>query len=248
MNSCITSSRAGCGTPRRWRRCWLWLGRAVLAGAHRARPYLAHRYFLQAEGLSCRRGDDLPRLGTRPSGASALSPTSSRSPRKRSRRQPDGGGSAGAAARRDDCRRALPPRAYGSLMILSQRIHDMGAASARRGGLGHQRTSLDRRAKVLFLQPSRRHPFQETRRSHQGALGLRTGSPETEGRTRPRPLRKAILDRSSPTPADDDDRLHLPAIPLPQAGQKGETIPLAQPPPTHCLHWHRPLSSENLPR
>ena len=87
---------------------------------------------------------------------------------------------------------------------------------ARRG------TSFDRRAQVLPLQPACRHADQATRRRHQGPLGLRAGPPATQRRTRPGPLRGAIMERPPPTRADVHDRSRLPPVPSPQAGQRGE--------------------------
>ena len=63
-----------------------------------------------------------------------------------------------------------------------------------------------------LLQPSRR-------------AGSATSSPAVEGRARPRPLRRPIMGGPPPTRPYDDDRLRLPAIPPPQAGQRGEKNP-----------------------
>jgi SRSO17 transposase len=139
-----------------------------------------------------------------------------------------------------------------SARFAAKNPRDGRPAPAWRGSLGHRRTSLDRRAQILSLQPSCRHPAQATRCSHQGALGLRTSSPAVEGRTRPRPLRRAIMDGPPPTRADDDDRLRLPAIPPPQAGQRGkkdspahrrnQACPRSGRPSSQPSHRRRPLA------
>jgi SRSO17 transposase len=108
----------------------------------------------------------------------------------------------------------------------TQRIRDMGAQhlpGEKLWVIGEHRSTGER--KYYLSKPSCRHPAQATRCSHQGALGLRTSSPAVEGRARPRPLRRAIMGGPPPTRPDDDDRLRLPAIPPPQAGQRGKKNP-----------------------
>ena len=68
-----------------------------------------------------------------------------------------------------------------------------------------------RRTDILSLQPSRQHLAARPPRRHQGALDLRAGASAPEGRTRSRPLRRRIMDRTAPPRADDDDRPRLPA-------------------------------------
>ena len=57
---------AGAALRLRAGRCRIWLERALPAGAERARSALGGRHPVQAEGLSGRCGDDLPRRRTRP--------------------------------------------------------------------------------------------------------------------------------------------------------------------------------------
>jgi DDE superfamily endonuclease len=60
-----------------------------------------------------------------------------------------------------------------------------------------------------------RHP-QDARRCDQGALGLRTGASATQGRTRSRSLRGALLARPPSSRVDDHDRIRLSAKPPPR--------------------------------
>src|SRR6266567_6174991 len=53
-------------------------------------------------------------------------------------------------------------------------------------------------------------------------MDLRTGSSAVERRTRPRPLRGAILARPSPSCTHDDDRLRLPSETSPQKSEAGK--------------------------
>ena len=59
---------------------------------------------------------------------------------------------------------------------------------ARRRGMADRRTSRQRRAQILPLEPARRHAPQGARQHHQGAVDLRAGASATEGRTRSRSL------------------------------------------------------------
>src|ERR1700677_3451967 len=87
---------------------------------------------------------------------------------------------------------------------------------AGRRSLARRRTKVDRRAKILCVQPSGRYQPQDARRHDQSQMGLRAGASAVEGRTRPRPLRRQILDRTTPARLDDHDRLRLPPVPPPQ--------------------------------
>lgn len=95
-------------------------------------------------------------------------------------------------------------------------------ASARRRSLAGRRTSFDRRAQVLPLQPACRHADQASGRRYQGAMGLRAGPSATQGRAWPRPLRGAVMERSAPTRPDVHDRSRLPTVTSTQAGQRGK--------------------------
>ena len=112
-------------------------------------------------------------------------------------------------------------------------------ASPRRGGLADRRAPST--GELLPLKPSRRHGAQATRRSHQGTQDMRTGASATEGRARP-PLRRTIMDRPAPARADDDDRLRLPPVPAPQAGQRAEKDSSDRHPSPACPRSNRPSS------
>src|SRR6516162_1052193 len=100
--------------------------------------------------------------------------------------------------------------------------------SARRRGLAHRRTQDVGREQILSRQPASEDQPAHLSNHHQGALGLRAGSPADERRTWSRPLRGTILARPSPSCAYDDDRLRLPpASPArnSKAGKKDSTGP-----------------------
>src|SRR5215831_19497870 len=84
------------------------------------------------------------------------------------------------------------------------------ATSARGRGLAHRRTQDVGREEILSLQPASEDPPAHLSNHHQGALGLRAGSPADERRTWSLPLRGTILARPSSSCAYDDDRLRLP--------------------------------------
>src|SRR3712207_4875516 len=84
---------------------------------------------------------------------------------------------------------------------------------ARGGAVAGRRAAQQRRAEVLSRQPSGRHAPAGPRGDDQGPLGLRAGAPADEGRTRPRPLRGALLGRAAPPRPDGAGRLRLPAAP-----------------------------------
>ena len=86
------------------------------------------------------------------------------------------------------------------------------ATSARGRGLAHRRTQDGRRKEILPRQPAGRDGPAHPSRHHQGAMDLRAGASATEGRTRSRSLRRAILARPSPSCTHDDDRLRLPPV------------------------------------
>ena len=86
----------------------------------------------------------------------------------------------------------------------------------RSGGLACRRAQIDRGAEILRVELAGRCHAQNARCRDQGEADLRASVPATQGRTRPRPLRRKILDRITPTCLDDDDRLCLPSVPPPQ--------------------------------
>ena len=98
-----------------------------------------------------------------------------------------------------------------------QRIHDKGAQhmpGEEAWLVGERRASGERR--ILSFQSDRRRQPQDARHHDQGALGLRTGASATQGRTRPRSLRGALLARPPSSRVDDHDRIRLPAKPPPR--------------------------------
>jgi SRSO17 transposase len=97
-----------------------------------------------------------------------------------------------------------------------QRIHDKGAQhmpGEEAWLVGERRVSAS--ANISFQSDRRREP-QDARRHDQGALGLRTGPSATQGRTRPRSLRGALLARPPSSRVHDHDRIRLPAKPPPR--------------------------------
>ena len=84
------------------------------------------------------------------------------------------------------------------------------AAYAGRRSLARRRAARVRRAEALSRQPAGGSRPQDVGRDDQGALGLRAGSPAAQGRTRPRPLRRPLMARSSSPCADGYDRRRLP--------------------------------------
>src|SRR5271168_2989733 len=88
---------------------------------------------------------------------------------------------------------------------------------AWRRGLACRRAAVDRRTKILCVEPAGRYYPQDVGRHDQSQMGLRTGPPATQRGTWARPLRRQILDRVTSTCPDDNDRLRLPPIPPPQS-------------------------------
>ena len=211
---------------RRWRTLrlrvggrWLRDERLVPAGSECTRPNMGRWHPVQAESLSCRRGNDFSRRR-------AWSPPQAAYPRCQIRIGKDDAGDGkvaqGQLAARDQGAplSTLRRRSRSSCRWPASTHTGHGRATfARRGSVAGRRTSLNRRAQILPLQPVLRHADQAACWSHQGPLGLRTGTSATQGRARPRSLRRPIMERASPTCADVNDCLGLPAIPPPQAGQ-----------------------------
>ena len=98
-------------------------------------------------------------------------------------------------------------------------------------------------------------------------MDLRASPPATEGGTGPRPFRGAVMDRTAPTRAHDDDRICLPAIAPSRSGETGRkkstahrptpSLPavraaiiaaFARPPPVRCPHCRHTLLTDNLPK
>src|SRR5918997_1236528 len=104
------------------------------------------------------------------------------------------------------------------------------------GAVAGRRAAQQRRAEVLSRQPSARHAPADPRGDDQGPLGLRAGAPADEGRTRPRPLRGALLGRAAPPRPDGADRPRLPAAPAASAEWPagGKTAPPVRHPARPC--------------
>ena len=92
------------------------------------------------------------------------------------------------------------------------------AMHAGRGGLARRRAPLDGRAEILRVQSSCRRQPQGACRHDQSQMGVRASASADEGGTRPRPLRRQILDRVTPTRLNDHDCLRFPPVPPPQGG------------------------------
>ena len=103
-----------------------------------------------------------------------------------------------------------------------QRIGDKGMQHMPRRGLARRRAARVRRAEILPGQPSCGRRSQDVGRDDQGALGLRAGSPAAQGRTRPRPLRRPLMARSSSPRADGHHRLRLPPASPPRRREWGK--------------------------
>jgi hypothetical protein len=108
--------------------------------------------------------------------------------------------------------------------------------------LARRRAARVRRAEILSGQPPRRRRSQNARCDDQGALGLRAGSSAAQGRTRPRPLRRPLMARSSSPCADGHDRLRLPPASSPRRRERGKK----ESPPArlnrHCRPYEKPSS------
>src|SRR6266446_5407847 len=120
------------------------------------------------------------------------------------------------------------------------------ATSARRGGLAHRRTQDVRREEILSRQPAGKDGPTHLGGHHQGAMGLRAGSPATERRTRSRSFRGTILARPSPSCAHDDDRLRLPPASPPRNSKAGKKESTGRRPSQLCQPCATPSSNSSL--
>src|SRR5208337_800498 len=89
--------------------------------------------------------------------------------------------------------------------------------------------------------PSRRRS-RDIGGDHQGALGLRTGSPAAQGRTRPRSLRRPLMARSSSPRTDDHDRLRLPPASSPRRRERGKKESCPARLSRRCRPYEKPSS------
>src|SRR6266849_5511672 len=93
------------------------------------------------------------------------------------------------------------------------------ATSAGGRGLACRRTQDVGREEILSRQLAGKDRPAHLGGHHQGAMGLRAGSPASERRTRSRSLRGTILARPSPSYTYDDDRLRLPPASPPRSSK-----------------------------
>ncbi len=213
-----------------------------LISAERAWPHLGRRHRSAPEGLSGRCGSRLPRLRARPPGQEPCA-----------RREVGiGGEDAGdgalahaelAAGHQGAAEGPLRGRAdQGGRRAASENRRHWTAASAGRGGLVDRRTSLEWRAGILPLEPARRHFAHAPGRRDQRTPDLRAGASAVEGGTRTRPLRGTIMDGAPSARAHDHDRLCLPPIPAPQAGEAEKKEARARPLSRSCRQSAPPSS------
>lgn len=143
-------------------------------------------------------------------------PTSSRYRRRRCWRPCHGARSVGGAAPRDSSRPA-------SLRFASQMDHrsvsTIWAPSTCRAKKYGSSANIARPVSANITCPTSR----ATRRSSSLPAPSRpAGASATQGRARSGPLRGPIMERPASTRADVHDRLRLPSVPPPPAGQRGE--------------------------
>src|SRR5215204_5649096 len=117
----------------------------------------------------------------------------------------------------------------------------------RRGGLARGRAPLHRRTEVLPLEPAARDHAEDARGDHQGALGMRAGSPAAEGRTWPRSLRRPILERPTPARSHEHDRLRIPATSAPGSSAAGKKRGSAHPLSRACPRYGPQSSRSSTP-
>src|SRR5262249_53362587 len=103
---------------------------------------------------------------------------------------------------------------------------------APRRGLAHRRTQDVWREEILSRQPASEDRPEHLSNHHQGALGLRAGSPADKRRPGFCPFRGTIWESLSPTCFYED--FCFPFPPPPRArNRRGEKKPQRAPPPTH---------------
>src|SRR5215813_9811182 len=117
---------------------------------------------------------------------------------------------------------------------------------APRRGLAHRRTQDVWREEILSRQPASEDRPEHLSNHHQGALGLRAGSPADERRTWSRPLRGTILARPSPTCAYDDDCLRLPPASPARNSKAGKKDSMGRRLSQLCPPYATPSSNSSL--
>src|SRR5262249_25548058 len=95
------------------------------------------------------------------------------------------------------------------------------ATSARRRGLAHRRTQDVGREQILSRQPASEDRSAHLSNHHQGALGLRAGSPADERTLLFRPFRGRFRARPPPSCFYADDRFPFPQA-SPARNRRGE--------------------------
>src|SRR6516225_4002197 len=118
--------------------------------------------------------------------------------------------------------------------------------SARRRGLAHRRTQDVGSEEILSRQPASEDRPAHLSNHHQGAVGLRAGSPAAERRAWSRPLRGAILARPSPTCAYDDGRLRLPPASPARNSKAGKKESMGRRLSQLCPPYATPSSNSSL--
>ena len=121
------------------------------------------------------------------------------------------------------CKRmTTQPEKHSSAACVADRIVTRACSTCRAKRFGLSASGARPATEILSGQPPCRRQSQDIGRDDQGALGLRAGSPAAQGRTRPRPLRRPLMARSSPPRADDHNRLRLPPSSSPRRRERGE--------------------------
>jgi hypothetical protein len=122
-----------------------------------------------------------------------------------------------------------------------QRIKDKGQQHLPGDEACYRRTPRFRREKILPYQSACCDRSAHFGCHHQGTLDLRASPSAAERGAWARPLRRAILARTSPPCAHDDARIRLPPIPSPQTSEAGkkENGPPPRPSLPAVRHRHR---------
>jgi SRSO17 transposase len=125
----------------------------------------------------------------------------------------------------------------------TQRIRDMGAPhlpGEKLWVIGEHRSTGERKYYLSNLPADT--PFKQLAAASKARWVCEQAHQQLKEESRPRPLRRTIMGRPPPTRPDVDDRLRLPAIPPPQAGQRGEKESPAHRRSQACSRSGRPSS------
>src|SRR5262249_28474702 len=118
--------------------------------------------------------------------------------------------------------------------------------SARRRGLAHRRTQDVGRDEILSRQPASEDRPAHLSNHHQGALGLRAGSPADERRTWSCPLRGITLQTPPPPALNDENSFRLPQTPPPSKRRAEKKQPAARRLTHLCPPYATPSSNSSL--